>query len=133
MEIDPPKHPVESAKGSGSDIYQAHQKQTEQAKKDAKDIVMQDDEVGKVQQESAPTKRRALNDENGPYAGRKEGEDAMARLQEKLDKKDAQVDALLLTIKDLSNQVKALHDMIAKMQAMQAPQSDGVADAEENV
>ena len=136
MEVEDPvdhKNDIAGAKGSGSGIYQAHHVRAELKKKDGKDVVMQDAETEEAQQRLIPTKRRALNDENGSYSGRTQGEDAMARLQERLEKKEAQVDTLLQTSKDLSDQGKALHDMIAKMQATQTAQSEGSNDTEENL
>ena len=94
---------------------------------------MQDVGAEEIQQSLAPTKRRALNDENGSYFGRAEGDDAMTRLQERLAKKEAQVDTMLQTIKDFSDQVKALHDMLAKMQILRGTQSEVSIDVEENL
>ena len=136
MEVENPmghKNDMAGTKSSGSGIYQAHQVRAELQKKDGKDVVMQDPEDEGAQQRLIPTKRRALNDENGSFSGRTQGEDAMARLQERLDKKEAQVDTLLQTIKELSDQVKALHDMIAKMQVTQTAQSEASIDLGENL
>ena len=95
---------------------------------------MQDAETEEAQQSLVPTKRRALTDENGSFSGRAQGDDAMARLQERLEKKEAQVDTLLQTIKDLSDQVKSLHDMIAKQQKSDtAAQKENPAEADENL
>ena len=68
-----------------------------------------------------------------PFPGRTQGDDAMARLQERLEKKEAQVDTLLQTIKDLSDQVEALHDRIAKMQVTETAQSEASTDLGENL
>ena len=82
----------------------------------------------------APTKRRAFNDENGSFSGRTQSDDAMARRQERLEKKEAHVETLLQTIKDLSDQVKALHDMIAKQQKIDTvAQKENPAEADENL
>ena len=129
-----PKNAMADAKSSGSGIYHAHQGRAETKKRDGKDVLMQDVGTEEVQQSLAPTKRRALNDENGSFSGRTQSDDAMARLQERLEKKEAQVDTLLQTIKDLSDQVKALHDMIAKQQKSDtAAQKENPVEADENL
>ena len=136
MEVENPvdhKNDIAGTKSSGSGIYQAHHVRAELKKKDGKDVVMQDSEDEGAQQRLIPTKRRALNDENGSFSGRTQGDDAMARLQLRLEKKEAQVDTLLQTIEDFSDQVKALHDMIAKMQVTQTAQSEASTDLGENL
>ena len=93
---------------------------------------MQDAAPPATQQQQAPAKKRAL-DEDGSYGGRNDATDAVARLQDRLEKKEAQIDNLLQTINELTAQVKSLHDLIAKMQPGHAAPSEDSAEAEDNL
>ena len=94
---------------------------------------MQSASVTEMKQQHAPAKKRVL-DEGGACSGRTEAEDEAAKLRDRLEKKETQIDALLKTIQELTDQVAALRTMMEKMQQGHATLSEGsTAEGDENL
>ena len=134
MEIESPVGRAQGASVLDGDVHQNARQDVPKGKsRDGKDIIMQDTSVTEVQQQQTPAKKRVL-DESGACSGRTEAEDDVAKLRDRLEKKETQIDTLLKTIQDLTAQVAALRALMEKMQQGQATLSEGsTAEGDENL